>query len=63
MGEEFLKERLDRVLHLITENFKIAEPYKKSPKGLSIVIERDTKKQIGPEAPITDLPKALPKSE
>lgn len=41
MGEEFLKERLDRVLHFITENYKIAEPHKKSPKGLAIVIERD----------------------
>ena len=41
MGEAFLKERLERVLHFITENYKIAEPHKKSPKGLAIVIERD----------------------
>lgn len=41
MGEAFLRERLDRVLHFITEHYKIAEPHKKSPKGLSIVIERD----------------------
>lgn len=41
MEEAFLKERLDRVLHFITEHYKIAEPHKKSPKGLSIVIERD----------------------
>lgn len=41
MGEAFLRERLDRVLHFITEHYKIAEPHKKSPKGLAIVIERD----------------------
>ncbi len=41
MGEAFLKERLDRVLHFVTEHYKIAEPHKKSPKGLTIVIERD----------------------
>jgi translation initiation factor IF-3 len=41
MEEAFLKERLDRVLHFITEHYKIAEPHKRSPKGLSIVIERD----------------------
>ncbi len=41
MEEVFLKERLDRVLHFITEHYKIAEPHKRSPKGLAIVIERD----------------------
>lgn len=41
MEEGFLKERLDRVLHFITEHYKIAEPHKRSPKGLAIVIERD----------------------
>lgn len=45
MDEKFLKERLDRMLHLVTENFKIAEPAKKSPKGLMLTIERDTKKK------------------
>jgi translation initiation factor IF-3 len=41
MDEAFLRERLDRVLHFITEHYKIAEPHKRSPKGLAIVIERD----------------------
>lgn len=41
MNQAFLKERLDRVLHFITEHYKIAEPHKQSPKGLAIVIERD----------------------
>jgi len=40
MDEKFLKERLDRVLHLITEDHKIAESYKKGPKGLFITIEK-----------------------
>lgn len=44
MDEKFLKERLDRVLNLITENYKIAENYKKGPKGPTITIERDSKK-------------------
>ena len=37
----FLKERLERFLLLITESYKIAEEIKKSPKGLSVTIERD----------------------
>lgn len=41
MDERFLKERLDRVLHLITEDYKISEPYKKGPKGLFVTIERN----------------------
>ena len=40
MDEAFLKERLDRVFKLITEDFKIAEAPKKGPKGLTSVIER-----------------------
>jgi len=41
MQENFLRERLDRLLHFITEHYKIAEPHKRSPKGLAVVIERD----------------------
>jgi translation initiation factor IF-3 len=40
MDEKFLRERMDRVLKLITEEFKVADPPKKSMKGLSIVIEK-----------------------
>jgi translation initiation factor IF-3 len=40
MDEKFLRERLDRVLHLITEDYKISDPYKKGPKGLFITIEK-----------------------
>ncbi|HTE48719.1 MAG TPA: translation initiation factor IF-3 [Candidatus Paceibacterota bacterium] len=40
MDEKFLRERLDRVLHLITENYKISDAYKKGPKGLTTTIEK-----------------------
>lgn len=40
MDLNFLKERMDRVLKLITEDFTIADPAKKSPKGLSVIIEK-----------------------
>ncbi len=40
MDIKFLEERMNRVLKLITEEYKVADPAKKSPKGLSIVIER-----------------------
>ena len=40
MNGGFLKERLERVFKLITENFKIAEEPKKSAKGLTVLLER-----------------------
>ena len=40
MDEKFLKSRLDRVLHLITEDYKISDAYKRGPKGLLTTIER-----------------------
>ena len=40
MDEKFLRERLDRVLHLITENYKVSDSYKRGPKGLFITIEK-----------------------
>jgi translation initiation factor IF-3 len=40
MDMNFLKERIERVLKLITEEHKVAGPAVKSPKGLSIIIEK-----------------------
>jgi len=40
LDEKFLKERLDRILHLITEDYKISDAYKKGPKGLTTTIEK-----------------------
>lgn len=41
----FLKERLERFLKLIPQDFKLGEPIAKSPKGLSTVLERASKKE------------------
>lgn len=43
MDEKFLRERLERVLKLITTNFKVSDTFKKSPKGYIVTIERDKK--------------------
>lgn len=40
MDKEFLKGRFDRVLNLITEDFKIADEAKKSPKGMTMILEK-----------------------
>jgi translation initiation factor IF-3 len=40
MDMKFLTERLDRMLVLITEKYKIAEEPKKSPKGLTVILEK-----------------------
>jgi translation initiation factor IF-3 len=44
LEQPFLRERLDRVLHLIQEEYSIAEPAKKVPKGLAMIIEKKKKK-------------------
>ncbi len=38
---DFLKERLERILRIISIPYKIAEEAKKGPKGLTIVIEKE----------------------
>lgn len=45
MEQNFLRERLDRVLKLISEDFKVSSPVEKGPKGLTITIERGAKGQ------------------
>ncbi len=42
MEFNFLKERLTRVLMLITEEFRIADGPTKSPKGITIIVEKGT---------------------
>ena len=39
----FLKERLERFLAIIPESYKIADEIRKGPKGLSVVVEPDSK--------------------
>ena len=54
MEFNFLKERLERFLAIIPEGFKIAAPIAKSPKGLSVALERDpSKKPQRPAQPKT----------
>ncbi len=43
-NQQFLQERLERLLRLIPEEYRVADPAKKSPKGLTLVIERQSKK-------------------
>ena len=45
MTEEFFKERLDRVLKLITINYRVAEKMRKGPKGYYLIIEKGPKKK------------------
>ena len=45
MEPKFLEERLDRILRLVSEEYKVSEPPKKSPKGLTIVIEKSAGKK------------------
>jgi len=40
LDPNFLKERLDRILTLISENYRVASVPQKSPKGLTVIIER-----------------------
>ncbi|MEK7134334.1 MAG: translation initiation factor IF-3 [Patescibacteria group bacterium] len=43
MKEDFLKERLNRILVLIAGDYKIADGPRRGPKGLSVVLERAAK--------------------
>ena len=40
LDQKFLQDRMERFLKLISEEFKVAEPPKKSPKGMTAIIER-----------------------
>ncbi len=43
MEFDFLKERLEKFLAIIPESFKIADEIKKSPKGLTVTLEKAKK--------------------
>lgn len=40
MDMKFLEGRLDRILRLVSVEYKISDPAKKSPKGVSLIIEK-----------------------
>ncbi len=58
MDIKFLNERLERLLKFITIEYKIAESPQKSPKGLTILIERGSDSK----QPITENPHKLPQA-
>ncbi len=45
MDEKFLKERLERFMLIIGEPHRVADPIKKSPKGFTVLIERNKSKK------------------
>ena len=48
MDFNFLKERLGRILKLITEDYKISDGPSKSMKGITVMIERGSKPAAKP---------------
>lgn len=40
LDEKFLKERIERMLKFVSVDYKIADSAKKSPKGMTVIIER-----------------------
>jgi translation initiation factor IF-3 len=40
LDEKFLIERIERMLKFVSVNYKIADNAKKSPKGMTVIIER-----------------------
>ena len=44
MEKSFFSERLERVLKLLTVDYKVAEAMRKGPKGYYLIIERDRSK-------------------
>lgn len=44
LDEKFLRERIERFLLLVTESFNVTDTPKKSPKGMTVVVEKAVKK-------------------
>jgi len=40
LDQKFLRERMERILVLTTEDYKIADGPKRSPKGLTVILEK-----------------------
>ena len=43
MGKDFSEERINRILQLITEDYKIMDGPKKGPRGIYLIIEKAKK--------------------
>lgn len=44
MKKEFLEERIQRILDLISVDYKVADAPKKSPKGMTVIVEKGSGK-------------------
>ena len=55
MESAFLKDKLERFILLVPEEYKIAEEVKKGPKGYTVVLERVSGKKKA-QAVISDKP-------
>lgn len=40
LNKDFLKTRLERILHLITEEYKFVQEIKQGPKGFGVILQR-----------------------
>lgn len=40
LDENFLKERIERMLKFVSVDYKVASPAKKSPKGMTVIVEK-----------------------
>lgn len=60
MEQNFLKERLDRILKLVTEEYKISSPVEKGLKGLTVTIERAGKGGSAPKPSVSPTPTPTP---
>ena len=40
LDKQFLRDRLNRILRLISENYRVADEARQSPKGLTMIIEK-----------------------
>ena len=40
LDKQFIRERLERILHLITINHKVVDGPKQSPRGIGMIIEK-----------------------
>ncbi len=63
MEFNFLKERLERFLAIIPESYKIADEIKKSPKGLSVTLEKEASKKPASKPPMATKPAETPVEE
>lgn len=56
--DKFKEERLNRIMSFIQEPFKLAEPVKKSPKGIMVILERNLSVKVAPKTdePATENP-------